>query len=598
MRSPPAPASGPCNAAKEIVFRPLDLITAAAAAASCLGVAACGGGSSMAGTPPAIAWQAVTGMPSHPGSSGSVATKHPVAAPSSAVRTSLMSGLDAAPPDAIDPASWVRPTSSCSLGVVLPAKPAPRDPVSLPPEEGVFYSGPELALWQQRIAAEPTPNPDALEVASARDWRRIVINTARFIASGEPLPGPGDEGPGRAVHGSLARDAAFHFLMTGDERDLNAVRGYLLAQAASPSNDYLRLCIRTVDGNTLDAWFWHASWLLRYMATYDFVRAALGAADRATIEASIRRNAYALAAHIDWGNAQIFPKRLSGDYGVRARDAAPKTEAETWHSRRYDTNGDCTINSADRPDRLPVHAYARADGSVGPRLSVLSQWFNNRKSAAAAAFGIAGAMLGDSMLVDHAKRYFMEWLSFAVWPDGSEGEFARNGDYCIAQQGVIYATTNLQGGLMLARALARQGDDTLLAFQTRRGLFGSESVGGQASKSLELVARTQIGLRTGRLDWYFHEAWKQRQTASEAVSLGASTSRYMRGDSVIDNYHELGLLLAAPLLPQVPVTGLVLRDPAVTSLRFPGATGNAVATGFGQWTDVFNALPAVLLLRP
>lgn len=503
-----------------------------------------------------------------------------------------------AQPDAIDPASWVRPTSSCSLGVVLPAEPAPRGAVSLPPEGGVFYSDPELALWQQRIATEPMPNPGALEAASAKDWRRIVTNTSRFIASGEPLPGPGDEGPGRAVHGSLARDAAFHFLLTGDERDLDAVRGYLLAQAVSPSNDYRRLCVRTVGGGTLDAWFWHASWLLRYMATYDFVRAALGAADRATIEASIRRNAYALAAHIDWGSAQIFPQRLSGDYSVHARDAAPKTEAETWYARRYDTNSDCRITSADRPEKFPVHAYVRADGSPGPRLSVLSQWFNNRKSAAAAAFGIAGAMLGDPMLVDHAKRYFMEWLSFAVWPDGSEGEFARNGDYCIPQQGVIYATTNLQGGLMLARVLARQGDDTLVTFRTRGGLFGSASDDGQEPKSLALVARTQIGLRTGHLDWRFHEAWNQRQTASETGSLGASTSRYMRGDSVIDNYHELGLLLAAPLLPQVPVTGLVLRDPAVTSLLFPGATGNAVATGFGQWTDVFNTLPAVLLLRP
>jgi hypothetical protein len=48
----------------------------------------------------------------------------------------------------------------------------------------------------------------------------------------------------------------------------------------------------------------------------------------------------------------------------------------------------------------------------------------------------------------------------------------------------------------------------------------------------------------------------------------------------------------------VPVAGLVLREKASTTLPFPGATGRSVATGYGSWTDYFNALPAVLLLRP
>lgn len=552
----------------------LRLTGSAAATAGCLFFAACGGGAAASPepTPPAAA---------------AVRPEHR-AAPAE---------RDEVRAEAVDPAGWVRPTRACPLGVVLPPA-ALHAAAPLPTDGGLFYAEADRLRWRQRIEAGPRGGGvDARQRSWAADWRRISVNAARFARGGEAAA-PADEGPARAVHGTLARDAAFHALLTDDARGRAAVRTYLLAQAASPGNDYLRLCIRTADGVTLDAWFWHASWLLRYLVTYDFARAGLDAEDRSTIEAAVRRNALALMAHLDWGNAQIFPRRLADNYQVRARDAAPRTEADTWLARRYDTDGDCRITEADLGTRLPVYAYARADGSAGPRLSVLSQWFNNRKSAAAAAFGVAGAMLGDPMLVDHARRYFLEWLSYAVWPDGSEGEYARNGDYCIAQQGVIYAASNLQGALLLAGVLARQGDDTLVAFSTRRGLFGSQSGEGDPPKSLERVARTQVALRTGDLDWHAHEPWRPRQAPGRTTWLGAPTSRYMRAGAEIDNYHELGLLPAAALLPSVPIEALVLRDPRVTDQHFPGSTGHPVATGFGQWTDVFNALPAVLLLAP
>ena len=54
----------------------------------------------------------------------------------------------------------------------------------------------------------------------------------------------------------------------------------------------------------------------------------------------------------------------------------------------------------------------------------------------------------------------------------------------------------------------------------------------------------------------------------------------------------------AAWLPETGVDALVLRDRRYTRLRFPGAGGGPVATGLGQWSDAFNALPAVLLMRP
>lgn len=521
----------------------------------------------------------------------------PAAATVAAV--SAMTGLQLRLPNVVNTAAWVVPTPTCNLGVSLPDSLKPLSPVALPNDDGgLLFTPQERSTWTQRSFQGPFREPGDYAPRSPGDWRRIVENTDRFLSSGEPAPTAADNGATRSTLGTLARDAAFHHLITGTPRSLAAVRSYLVAQAGNPNNDFSRLCIVLGDGTTLDARFWHASWLLRYIVTYDFVRSELNEAERSAIEHAIRRNAYALAAHIDWGNARLFPNRLYGDYRARASDANVTAEGDVWWAKRFNLSGDCRGTPDPRSERLPVYAYSHSDGSPGPRITALSQWFNNRKSTAAAAFGLAGAMLGDEVLVASAKRYFMEWLTYAVWPDGSEGEFARNGDYCIAQQGVIYATTNLQAGLLMARVLSRQGDASLAQFQTAQGLYGTESLGEQPRKSLALVSQTHVALRLGQLPWFFHEPWRGTQWPRAGTFLGAATSRYLGSTTTTDNYHELGILMAAHLVPGVPIRGLVLRDPSVSTLPFPGAYGNPVATGSGQWTDVFNALPAVLLIRP
>jgi hypothetical protein len=315
-----------------------------------------------------------------------------------------------------------------------------------------------------------------------------------------------------------------------------------------------------------------------------------------TVENFVRRNAHFFAAHIDWGIGMLFPKRLQGDYTVRGASAASTGEA-VWSARRVDTTGDCKVDANDDPTAFPVYAYTRADGSNGPRIPVVGEWFNNRRSVTTIAFGTAGLLLADPELVSRAKRYVMEWLTYSVFPDGSEGEYLRNGDYCIPNQGVIYSAQNVQGGMILARLLARQGDGSLTSFSTKQGLFGTESGSTGRAKSLELVASTHVGLRTRSLPWYFREAQKPIQAPRAATFLGEMESHYMGGPKVTDNYHELGMLVAASVTPAIPITGLLLRDPKVTTLRFPGSTGNPVATGWGNWSDAFGALPAPFLMR-
>ena len=510
----------------------------------------------------------------------------------------MLANLAAASPDPGRTARGREPVGHCRLGVRHGAEPPRIEPAPLPPAGAVFASAAELARWRARIETGPFVRDDDYTPGSPGDWDRIAKSARAMLISGEPGWTDRNHGADRGVHGSRARDAAFFHLVTGEPQTLRAVRAYLLREAANPLNDWAAtLCIVRPDGVVLDAHLGAASWLLRFLVTYDFVRPRLPAADRVALEHFIARNARFLASHLDYGVSLVFPQRERGDYRARQSDAAPGPEsARTW-MRRFDTNGDCEIDVADRPGPWPAYAYIDAAGQRGPRLSFLSQWYNNRKSGMAAAVGAAGILLDDEVLVASAVRYFMEWLTFGVWPDGSLGEYARNGEYCIPQQGVIYGTLNLQGAALLASALARQGDRTLLEFSTREGLFGTASQGSDAPKSLALAIRTHVRLVNGELDWYLHEGWKERQEPRPQTRLSGNVFRFMGGGPAED-YHELGLLPVAAWLPETGVGALVLRDRRATQLRFPGAGGASVSTGFGQWTDAFNALPAMLLLRP
>lgn len=505
-------------------------------------------------------------------------------------------GLDGRNPNPGAISRGLGPTPHCPLGYTPPAVLTATRAAPMPAAGGVFYTEAELQTWRDRVRTGPFVEDGDYRPGSPGDWSRIAANTRTLLIRGESAWTAATPQAERGVHGSRARDAAFFHLVTGNPQVLAAVRTQLLEQLRNPLNAFAgTLCIKQPDGVTLDGHPHAASWLLRYAVSYDFVRRELPEGERLQIENFIRGNAYFLAANIDFGLDQLFPNRQRGDYALRRADAAPSGPEAGWWRKRHDTNGDCQVDGADAADAGPAYAYVRGDGSRGPRISALSQWYNNRRSTDAAAVGAIGLLLADEDLVANAKRYFMEWLTYSVWPDGSQGEYARNGDYCIPGQGPVYSQSNLQGAILLARALARQGDRSLAGFSTQAGLFGSQ---GGTAKSIERAADTYVKLATGRLDWYQDEPWKATPQPRPATALGSRVLHFGGAARGMDDYHELGMLPAAALLPAAQIDTLVLRAPPFGALAFPGATGNAAPTGFGAWTDAFNAMPAMLLLRP
>lgn len=487
------------------------------------------------------------------------------------------------------------PSDHCALGFVASPDLVQRQPAAIPQAGGATHTAAEELVWRDRaLGKDDGESSDELKRLERADWARIQGNAKRFAEHGEPAITALDDDKPRAVHGTLVRDAAFAYLLTKDEALLTAVRANLLAQTKNPFNDFTGLCVRPLNGVVLDAWFFEAGWLLRHAVAYDYVRKAMPAEERLVVENWLRRSAYALAGQLDWGLAQVFPNRAQDDYSKRLGAAAAQGDAR-WTARRFDSNNDCLIDDKDDPRVFQVVAYGKANGDAGPRLSLISQYYNNRRSASAAAIGVIGVMLGDVPLVNRARRYFTEWLTFSVLPDGSQGEFARNGNYCIPGQGLIYGATNSQAMVLVAWALARQGDRSLFDYSTRDGLFGSECAAGDSTKSLSLVASTLLKLRTGDLSWFYFEPWREQQQPRPETRLGETRSRYKGEGNEVENFHELGTWLAEPYL-NLPALRTSLVD-RVRRNAVAASTGKVV-TGLGTLTDTLNALPAVVLIRP
>ena len=492
---------------------------------------------------------------------------------------------------ASDVLSHVGATPTCASGFIGGTDLDKSEPVTLNGITGATFTDSDLSKWKARALRGPFLVDGDYQPGSPGDWQRILSSASRFLANGEPPVSDAN----RASSGIGAVAAAFVGRVNEDGPLVAATRDYLVSAVSAPMNDFTSLCYRALNGSAPggDAWYAQAVWTYRVAITYDLVRARLDMAARLKIENWLRRQAYFFAGQIDRDLASLFPNRLDGDYSVRGFNAAAST-SEPMFSKRVDTDGDCVVSAADDAAPQPIYAYVDTSGKFGPRLSHVSQYFNNRRSDLANAFGTIGLILQDDVLVARAERYYMEWLTWSVYPDGSQGELARSGEYCTPKAGLIYGQTNIQSALNLAHRLrVLRGDSGLLNFSTRDGIWGSESPAAGPAKSLALVVDVTLKLVTGELAWHLPEPWRAVQVARPDTLLAKMDSSFMGQGGKLDSFHELGLLMAAESLPALPIRGILMRDQTVTKMPLPGLTGNRVNTGIGVWSDIKGVIPGV-----
>ncbi|MEM1136849.1 MAG: hypothetical protein AAGI07_13510, partial [Bacteroidota bacterium] len=289
--------------------------------------------------------------------------------------------------------------------------------LSLQAQEGIFYTQEEINFWKERAglisgnkmyhtSGDISPNSPA-------SWSTIASNANRFLTNPS---GIWDGNLSKEPHhnGIGMRDAAFVYLLTKENKYLNAVKNYLLRQASHPGTQFQKW---PFIGDTKG--FHEGDWISRLFYGYMYVREGLDANSKKVLDGWFKAAATFYANNIHNDIKNLFPNRLSGDYQRKSNVAA---------------------NGA-MQDR---YAYLDASGKWKNRLSWVSAWYNNRRFSQLRIVGLVGAFLNDANLINNAKIFVEEWLKYSVYPDGTMGEYQRNGSYGNPQNGMVYGAINSQ----------------------------------------------------------------------------------------------------------------------------------------------------------
>jgi hypothetical protein len=230
-----------------------------------------------------------------------------------------------------------------------------------------------------------------------------------------------------------------------------------------------------------------ALWLQRLVYSYDYTQNLYTSQERQEIEDYLQGGARYFSNIIHTNFARCFPNRLQNDYSVKGYMAVPGGVPQ-WSSPIYATP---TSTRHQIWGDGYVYTHRNADGTLGNKITILSYNYNNRMFDKMAFIGMAGLLTGDSALIKNARQTVKEFIMYGSWPDGTYGEYERNGDYGNPNQGaLLYGSKNLQAMVFLADAFARKGDYSLYNFSTTEGVHGTQvPTGGQPKSILSILTR-------------------------------------------------------------------------------------------------------------
>jgi hypothetical protein len=313
----------------------------------------------------------------------------------------------------------------------------------------------EVDIWKQRAVSGPYKD----------GWDRIKSKADAFLANPDSRwPGKTtdecyhytDGTPGRTRDTGL-RDAAFTYLLTGNISYRNAARDALLAQSLVPGTDFsnsTRWCgISSAHHDT-------ATWVRILTYGYSYLRASLTAAERNQLDTWFRKAAVYFDNALT-GQAKIrFPNRDSNNYSQCAQVCPGTSRGVLYFS--------------------------------GPDTNQFHELWDNQGILRMAMVAAVGATLDDSALKINAKRFFMEWVKYAVWPNGAVFDQMRwkNG---IVSHGYLYSAAAIGSALTIADHLARAGDTSLYEFSTTVGMFGTEGGPKSLKKAMQHLAGQTLG---------------------------------------------------------------------------------------------------------
>lgn len=364
-----------------------------------------------------------------------------------------------------------------------------------------FPSGPFFSQGDTSSRLGPNAPGDFARIRQyADEFRANPSDTVHALWMGYTLGKLDSAGQYPRWQGIKMQAAAFWYLLTGD---------------TSYSGPVLRCLNRQIDiGGSTNLATWptdrrnypsyeaaakEANWLSRLLYAYAWTRPAASPALRQKAEGWFQGSAgYYMIRHVRRFEGN-FPNRAQGDYTVRTFLAAPLGVPQFASSDPIYMIADGANNWA---GDNRVYKYIDAQGRLGPKVSRLEEIYNNRVAEKMHFVGQLGLLIGRQDLVEEAYRTATEFIRFSISPDGSPGEFERNGDYNSPAQGLWYHAINVQYMVMLADGMARRGDMRLYQFSTTDGAHGTQ--GGP--KSLALVVDYFARACAGKNPHFYRQA--------------------------------------------------------------------------------------------
>lgn len=425
---------------------------------------------------------------------------------------------------------------------------------------GLHVTTQELEIWRDRAENGPYKTDGDVAANSPGDWTRIRRKADEFLAdpaaerwSGQPsgcwLPAGSPALPGR-TRGEWIRDAAFYSLVTGEARYRDAVLNVLLEQAAEPGTDFSgsRWCDTGIgDAHSHEI----AAWLTKMLYAYDYIRAEISDDDRAAIDAWFDDAAVFWSSVVDATVESAFPNREADDYSA----ASQKAEC---------TFGTC-ITHYDGWNFYNFHEV-----------------WNNRNAIQISFAGSAAIVTDNPVVKERAKRYFREWLRFAVFPDNTDSDYRRWTD-SIPSLGWAYSSHMTGAMAVLADHFARAGDRELYEYSTSEGFEGLTPAGGP--KSLKNVIThhyrfvngeekrygTKDSSKVGNPDYLINSVDPMSGQSWVYDTFMLQTNVYFKDEFIRSIYTRTAA--DTPSYPEQPSTG-----------------------GFHPWTGLWGTFPGVMLM--
>ena len=492
-----------------------------------------------------------------------------------------------------------------------------------PKDQPILHSKAEVAAWKQRALAGPYRIAGDAYTNSPAEWQTILTDANAFRA--DPVNVGSDSDPRRTVwlgypgtvidpgtftypnwHGVKAVSAAIAFQVTGDKSYADAVRVWLLAQARMPDiAGYTSLNMTkwpTGAGRGAKPSFEtganEGKFAQRRAFCLDLIWETCNASERAEIIADLDRCAEwlcrtTIAKFVNDG----LPKFATGDI-TTATGRFTENNTLTWGTPGKQTRYAVWSKTMDT-----VYVGRKEDGTLSYRIPFAAFSFNNRDADRMPAVLWVELLKRKAGLPENPDRmlcyktWVKGWLTYSVFPDGTYGEYERNGDYSCPPRGIAhYGGIVVEACLVGAEMLARQGDYELRDYTTREGVATTKCGPIDAPKSLRLVTQRLAAFCNGTTPLYYG-----------AVAPANLLQIYQRGPTAFGDghwTHDHLLAIAGKLWPDLNyrttyqriapgTTQLTGKDysPSTSIPRFFSGTGAQFGSAAFLWGGLEHLAP-------